>query len=457
MDLLIRNETSEEINFDEDLEAVVRQVLLSEGLDLDYELSISFVGRDKIHQLNRNYRGVDRPTDVLSFPLDDEFVPEGQNPMLGDIVICMDVAREQAKEYGHSLRRELMYLTCHSTLHLLGYDHIEEDDKKEMRAREKEVMKRLGVFKNDSDYDDFPSGPGHDVNRDMLGMEDESSFEEEKSGKAFDIEILKAELKEEIKEELKEEDKMVGKPYDKIYNKEELSSGQKFLKGFDYAYEGLVYAINHEKNMKFHFLAAALVILASLFFNISRLEMMFLVFSISAVIAFELINTAIEYAVDLASGGKWLALAKAAKDVSAAATFITALNAVFVAYLVFFDKFSNFYNSVIIRIGKRPSHLALISISLIIIITILIKGIFYEGHGTAFRGGFVSGHTSVASGLATIGILLTDNNLIVGIMILLALIVAESRYEANIHSVKEIIRGVILGSSVALAIFGIFS
>lgn len=457
MDLLIRNETSEEINFDEDLEAVVRQVLLSEGLDLDYELSISFVGRDKIHQLNRDYRGVDRPTDVLSFPLDDEFVPEGQNPMLGDIVICMDVAREQAKEYGHSLRRELMYLTCHSTLHLLGYDHIEEDDKKEMRAREKEVMKKLGVFKNDSDYDDFPSGPGHDVNRDKLGMEDESSFEEEKSGKAFDIEILKAELKEEIKEEIKEEDKRAGESYDKIYNKEELSSGQKFLKGFDYAYEGLVYAINHEKNMKFHFLAAALVILASLFFNISRLEMMFLVFSISAVIAFELINTAIEYAVDLASGGKWLALAKAAKDVSAAATFTTALNAVFVAYLVFFDKFSNFYNSVIIRIGKRPSHLALISISLIIIITILIKGIFYEGHGTAFRGGFVSGHTSVASGLATIGILLTDNNLIVGIMILLALIVAESRYEANIHSVKEIIRGVILGSSVALAIFGIFS
>lgn len=454
MDLLIRNETSEEINFDEDLEAVVREVLLSEGLDLDYELSISFVGREKIHELNRDYRGVDRPTDVLSFPLDDDFVPEGQNPMLGDIVICMDVARDQAKEYGHSLRREVMYLTCHSTLHLLGYDHIEEDDKKEMRAREKEVMKRLGVFKNDSDYDDFPSGPGHDVDKDKLGIEDEPSFKEENLGNDFDIERLKADLKEEIKAELREE---TNKSYDKIYNKEELSSGQKFLKGFDYAYEGLVYAINHEKNMKFHFLAAALVILASLFFNISRLEMMFLVFSISAVIAFELINTAIEYAVDLASGGRWLSLAKAAKDVSAAATFITALNALFVAYLVFFDKFSNFYNSVIIRIGKRPSHLALITISLIIIITILIKGIFYEGHGTAFRGGFVSGHTSVASGLATIGILLTDNNLIVGVMILLALIVAESRYEANIHSVKEIIRGAILGIGMALAIFGIFS
>ncbi len=455
MNLLIRNETSEEINFDEDLEAVVREVLLSEGLDLDYEISISFVGRDKIHELNRNYRGVDRPTDVLSFPLDDEFILEGQNPMLGDIVICMDVARDQAKEYGHSLRREVMYLTCHSTLHLLGYDHIEEDEKKEMRAREKEVMKRLGVFKNDSDYDDFPSGYGHDVDKDELGIEDETSFDEEK--KNFDIEQIRADLKEEIKEELRKEYKREDKSYDKIYNKEELSSGQKFLKGFDYAYEGLVYAINHEKNMKFHFLAAALVILASLFFNISRLEMMFLVFSISAVIAFELINTAIEYAVDLASGGRWLSLAKAAKDVSAAATFITALNAVFVAYLVFFDKFSNFYNSVIIRIGKRPSHLALITISLIIIITILIKGIFYEGHGTAFRGGFVSGHTSVASGLATIGILLTDNNLIVGVMILLALIVAESRYEANIHSVKEIIRGAILGIGMALAIFGIFS
>ena len=244
---------------------------------------------------------------------------------------------------------------------------------------------------------------------------------------------------------------------DRIYTKENLSHGQKFLKGFDYAYEGLVFAINHEKNMKFHFLTCAIVLVASLFFNLSRIEMMFLVFSISSVIALELVNTALENAVDIAADGRWLSLAKSAKDVSAAATFIAALNAIFVGYMIFFDKFLNFYDSVILRIARRPSHLALISISLIIILTIFFKGVFYEGHGTAFRGGFVSGHTSVAFGLGTIGFLLVDDPMLMIILAGLALIVAESRYEADIHSAKEIIRGAILGVSIALAIFGIFS
>lgn len=79
--------------------------------------------------------------------MNEEFLIEGVDSMLGDIVICMDIAKYQAKEYGHSLDREIMYLTCHSMLHLLGYDHIEEDDKKIMRGKEKEVMKKLGVFK----------------------------------------------------------------------------------------------------------------------------------------------------------------------------------------------------------------------------------------------------------------------------------------------------------------------
>ena len=209
--------------------------------------------------------------------------------------------------------------------------------------------------------------------------------------------------------------------------------------------------------MKFHLLACAIVFVASLFFNISRIEMMFLIFAISSVIALELVNTALENAVDIAADGRWLSLAKSAKDVSAAATFIAALNALFVGYMIFFDKFLNFYDSVILRIARRPSHLAVISISLIIIITIFLKGVFYEGHGTAFRGGFVSGHTSVSFGLATIGILLVDNPMVMILMAFMALIVAESRYEADIHSTKEIIRGAILGISVALAIFGIFS
>ncbi|BFL72965.1 diacylglycerol kinase [Anaerococcus nagyae] len=274
-------------------------------------------------------------------------------------------------------------------------------------------------------------------------------------------EILKEEIKVEVLEERKKEqakkEEAEQKLHDRNFEKEELSHGQKFLKGFDYAYEGLVWAINHEKNMKFHMFALAILLVASLFFNLSRVEMITLVFAVCFVLAFELINTSVEQAVNLASKGKYSSFAKASKDLAAAATFIAALNALFVAYLIFFDKFIDFYNSVIVRIVRRPSHLAIITLSLVIVVTIFLKGVFYEGHGTAFKGGFVSGHTSIAFGIATIGMFLTTDPLIRLMLIGLALIVAESRYEANIHSMAEIIRGAILGTSMAMAIFGIFS
>ena len=274
-------------------------------------------------------------------------------------------------------------------------------------------------------------------------------------------EVLKAEIKKEILEEWKKEEERKEKARQKLndrnFEKEELSHGKKFLKGFDYAYEGLVWAINHEKNMKFHMLALAILLVASLFFNLSRVEMITLVFAVCFVLGFELLNTSLEQAVNLASGGKYSPFAKASKDLAAAAVFISALNALFVAYLIFFDKFIDIYNSVIVRITRQPSHLTVTTISLVIVVTIFLKGVFYEGHGTAFKGGFVSGHTSLSFCIATIGIMLSDEPLVKLLFLLLALIVAESRYEANIHSIPEIIRGAILGTSMAMAIFGIFS
>lgn len=274
-------------------------------------------------------------------------------------------------------------------------------------------------------------------------------------------ETLKAEIKKEIIEEWKkeEEEKEAAekKLNDRNFEKQELSHGQKFLKGFDYAYEGLVWAINHEKNMKFHLLALAALLIISLFFNLSRVEMITLVFAVCFVLASELFNTSLEQVVNLASKGKYSKFAKASKDLAAAAVFISALNALFVAYLIFFDKFINFYDSVIVKIARRPSHLAVISISLVIVVTIFLKGVFYQGHGTAFKGGFVSGHTSLAFCMATIGIMMVDQSLERFLFLIMALIVAESRYEADIHSIPEIIRGAILGASMAMAIFGLFS
>ena len=152
MNLLLANDTNEDL----DLEIIrqkalktIEEVLKVENFNENAEVSLSIVDKDTIHKLNKDYRNVDMETDVLSFPMDEEAFDDEGNPifLLGDIVICLDVARNQAAEFGHSLEREMMYLICHSTLHLLGYDHIEEDDRVKMRAKEKEVMKNLGVFR----------------------------------------------------------------------------------------------------------------------------------------------------------------------------------------------------------------------------------------------------------------------------------------------------------------------
>lgn len=118
-----------------------------EGLDPDAcEVSVSFVSEEEIRTLNRDYRGIDSVTDVLSFPqFEDVEDMKGESIALGDVVICDAKAHSQAEEYGHSYEREIIYLFVHSVLHLLGYDHMEPEEKAEMRAREEEVMDRLGI------------------------------------------------------------------------------------------------------------------------------------------------------------------------------------------------------------------------------------------------------------------------------------------------------------------------
>ena len=125
----------------------------AENIDVDRsEISVTFVDMEEIHQLNRDYREVDSPTDVLSFPQFDDLndLPEEGEIALGDVVICKEKAEEQAEEFGHSFEREIIYLFVHSVLHLLGYDHMDEDEKKIMRRREEEVMGQLGISREDA-------------------------------------------------------------------------------------------------------------------------------------------------------------------------------------------------------------------------------------------------------------------------------------------------------------------
>jgi len=125
----------------------------AENIDVDRsEISVTFVDMEEIHQLNRDYREVDSTTDVLSFPQFDDLndLPEEGEIALGDVVICKDKAEEQAQEFGHSFEREIIYLFVHSVLHLLGYDHMDEDEKKIMRRQEEAVMEQLGITREDA-------------------------------------------------------------------------------------------------------------------------------------------------------------------------------------------------------------------------------------------------------------------------------------------------------------------
>lgn len=127
------------------IESVIIQSLNVEGKSTNVEVSISFVNNKEIQELNKDYRAIDEITDVLSFPIDDDIlVPV---PLLGDIIISMERAKEQASELGHSLDREIAYLIAHSMFHLMGYDHMVEEEKVNMRLKEKQVMKKLGIFK----------------------------------------------------------------------------------------------------------------------------------------------------------------------------------------------------------------------------------------------------------------------------------------------------------------------
>ena len=126
------------------IEKAIGAVIEAEELEGDFEVSVSFVTNEEIKELNKEFRNVDSETDVLSFPMDDEF--DGVI-LLGDIVLSTQRIIEQAKDFVHSLEREMAYLTVHSMLHLLGYDHMNSDEKEEMRSREKEIMKKLQIFK----------------------------------------------------------------------------------------------------------------------------------------------------------------------------------------------------------------------------------------------------------------------------------------------------------------------
>lgn len=159
---IFTDNTQDKIEVTDALEKLIKDVaegvLEFEEIDEKCEVNVMFADNEQIRGINREQRDIDRATDVLSFPfldakngditVSDEDFYEGYLS-LGDIVISLERAKEQAEEYGHSFEREVGFLTCHSMLHLLGYDHIDETDRVIMRKKEEEILKKLKLTRDE--------------------------------------------------------------------------------------------------------------------------------------------------------------------------------------------------------------------------------------------------------------------------------------------------------------------
>lgn len=163
MTFCVENETKEELPFDveEIVTKVIERALEQEECPYEASVAVLLTDNDGIHAMNKEFRDIDRPTDVLSFPnvdyeepadfsgveasAEDYFDPETGELCLGDIVISVDKVYEQAQEYGHAPLREFAFLVAHSILHLLGYDHMEEEEAKVMEAKQEEILTSLGI------------------------------------------------------------------------------------------------------------------------------------------------------------------------------------------------------------------------------------------------------------------------------------------------------------------------
>ncbi|MFP4660710.1 MAG: diacylglycerol kinase [Halanaerobiales bacterium] len=211
---------------------------------------------------------------------------------------------------------------------------------------------------------------------------------------------------------------------------------------FNYSIEGFVHTLRTQRNMKIHFFIAFMVLLASLFLDISKIELIIIFFSISLVIAMELVNTAVEVIIDMITP-EYRFRAKIAKNISAAAVLMAAINALIVAYLIIFEKVRGFSLVLIQQIKQDPTHMIFINIGLIVIVIITLKAV--EGRGTPLEGGMPSGHSALAFSIATMAIFLTEDILIATLVLFMSFLVAHSRLQSKTHNLLEVIAGALIG------------
>lgn len=229
---------------------------------------------------------------------------------------------------------------------------------------------------------------------------------------------------------------------------------KKLLESFNNAINGVIDTVRTQRNMKIHLLAALVVLIACFAFDISKIEFLILAITITLVIGAELFNTAIEAAIDMTTN-YYHPLAKVAKNAAAGAVFITAVNALIVGYILFWEKLSNISYTVVDKVKNSEPYTVLIVLVIVSIVTIIVKAIF--GEGTPLKGGMPSGHSALSFAMATIISLITEEPTVILISYLMAVITAQSRVDSEVHSVWEVIVGAIFGTLLTILIFTVFN
>ncbi len=225
----------------------------------------------------------------------------------------------------------------------------------------------------------------------------------------------------------------------------------KFAESLNHAVQGLAYAFKTERNLKIHFTLAVCVLTMCLWLDIDRVEFMLIILSIGFVIATEILNTAVESVVNLLTLSSH-PLARVAKDMAAGAVLIATLAAASCGYLVILPAIKRpIVIDVVSKIKDHSVHIIIIVIFLILVTIAVFKSI--DGKGTFTRGGWASGHAALAFGAST-GILLITKNIIAGTLAIgIALLVTQSRVEANFHKIQETIIGALIGILLTMIIF----
>jgi diacylglycerol kinase (ATP) len=227
------------------------------------------------------------------------------------------------------------------------------------------------------------------------------------------------------------------------------------LDSFNYALEGILHVLRTQRNLRIHFVVAVAVLVAALLANVSKIELIALLLSITFVLLAEMLNSAIEGAID-ATTTSFDPNAKLAKDV--AAVLIASVNALAVGYLVFAGKVANRSSQILDRLRDAPAELTLVALVLTILVVIATKA--YTGRGTPLRGGIPSGHAALAFAgwmAATYVVGGTHRFAISSLTFIMALLVAQTRVESGVHSTAEVFYGGLLGALVTLVVFQVLS